>query len=96
MEGGNEEGGEKRELRVWKESSCDCSFIGQPNPEDTNQRTGPPEDAPFSSLTPRLRQSPLDSTLFTRAKLSHCVGFGAGRAVDNVVRHLLLFIISMY
>jgi len=59
-------------------------------------RTGSPEDIPFSSLTLRL-----NSTLFTRAKLSHCVGFGAGRAVyifENVVRHLLLFfrIISMY
>jgi len=61
-------------------------------------RTGSPEDIPYSSLTLRLPQSP---TLFTRAKLSHCVGFGAGRAVyifENVVRHLLLFfrIISMY
>ncbi len=85
-EGRNEEEG--KEYGAWREEG-DSSFIGQPNPEGTNQRTNvPPEDPPsdlssckppsppfFSSLTLHLPQSPLKFTPFYPCKAFPLCGF---------------------
>jgi hypothetical protein len=85
---GRQERGRREGYGAWREEG-DSSFIGQPNPEGTNQRTNvPPEDPPpdlssskppsppfFSSLTLHLPQSPPKSTPFYPCKAFPLCGF---------------------